>query len=63
MNTNKEENMSSFVGVVLPLLLIFIANAITAKYQKQESERQYKDYVTRFTGDVMKQIKELTSKE
>lgn len=37
--------MSMFVGVVIPFLLIFAANQISAKYQRQKDQERFDAYV------------------
>lgn len=59
---SKEETMSTFIGVILPIVLIVIANKLQSSYKAKQDEMLYKNYVTRFTGDVMKQIKQELSK-
>lgn len=59
---SKEENMEMFIGVILPIVLIVIANKLQSSYKAKQDEMMYKNYVTRFTGDVMKQIKQELSK-
>lgn len=60
-NSKEEQKMEMFIGVVLPILLIVIANKLQANYKSQQDEKMYKQYVSRFTNDVMKQIKELSA--
>ena len=59
---SKEENMEMFIGVILPIVLIVIANKLQSSYKAKQDEMMYKNYVTRFTGDVMKQIKQELAK-
>ena len=57
-NNSKEENkMEMFVGVVLPILLIVIANKLQSDYKIRREEKAYKDQVAKFASDVIKEIK------
>ena len=37
--------MSMFVGVVIPVILIFVANQISDKYKRQKDQERFDAYV------------------
>lgn len=53
----KEESMEMFLGVVLPIILIVVANKLQADYKTRREERAYKDQMSRFAADILKEVK------
>ena len=58
-NIKEEKSMEMFVGVILPIVLIVLANKLQADYKNRRETKMYKDQVDRFAVDVIKRIKEL----
>ena len=57
-NNSKEENkMEMIIGVILPIVLIVIANKLQGDYKSRQEEKRYRDQIARFTADVLKEVK------
>ena len=53
----KEESMEMIIGVILPIVLIVIANKLQGDYKSRQEEKRYRDQISRFTADVLKEVK------
>ena len=54
---SKEESMEMFLGVVLPIVLIVIANKLQGDYKSRQEEKRYRDQINRFAQDVLKEVR------
>lgn len=49
--------MEMIIGVILPIVLIVIANKLQGDYKSRQEEKRYRDQIARFTADVLKEVK------
>lgn len=59
--SKEDNNMEMLIGVILPIVLIVIANKLQADYKSNREAKMYQANVNRFAEDVMKQIKMLSA--
>ena len=62
-NLKEEQKMEMFIGVILPIILIVVANKLQASYKSRQEEKFYWANVDRMAVDIVKRIKELSAPE
>jgi len=49
--------MELFLGVILPIVLIVISNKLQADYKSRQEERRYKEQISKFAADVLREVR------